>query len=85
MRKNGLPSGNDSATPDNRNEWQKPQHNTSVFHVLIPHLKRRAVLRPGLPPIVEPGGGDVGVPEPLLHLGDVGLMVERIGGRRGPQ
>ena len=25
------------------------------------------------------------MPEPLLHLGDVGLMVERVGGRRGPQ
>ena len=31
--------------------------------------------------IVDAGGGDVGVAEPFLHLGDVGLMVERIGGR----
>jgi hypothetical protein len=51
----------------------------------IPHLKRRAILRPGLPPIIEPCGGNVGVPEPLLHLGDVGFVVERVGGRRGPQ
>ena len=27
----------------------------------------------------------LGVPEPLLDLGDVGLMVERIGGGRRPQ
>ena len=30
--------------------------------------------------IVDPGGGDIGVPEPLLDLGNVGLVVERIGG-----
>jgi hypothetical protein len=30
--------------------------------------------------IVDAAGGDVGVPEPILHLGDVGLVVERIGG-----
>ena len=35
--------------------------------------------------IVNPGRGDVGVAEPLLHLGNVCLMVERIGGRRRPQ
>jgi hypothetical protein len=40
--------------------------------VLIPHLKRRTILRPCLPPVVEPGGGNIGMPEPLLHLGDVG-------------
>jgi hypothetical protein len=28
--------------------------------------------------IVNPGRGDVRVAEPLLHLGDVGLMVDRI-------
>jgi PhoPQ-activated pathogenicity-related protein len=46
---------------------------------LIPHLKGRAVLRPGLPSVVEPGGGDVGMPEPLLHLGDISLVVVRTG------
>ena len=29
--------------------------------------------------VVDAGGGDVGVPQPLLHLGDVGLVVQRIG------
>jgi hypothetical protein len=33
----------------------------------------------------EARGGDIRMPEPLLHLGDVGLMVERVGGRRGAQ
>ena len=30
--------------------------------------------------IVNAGSGDVGVAEPFLHLGDVGLMIERVGG-----
>ena len=30
-------------------------------------------------------GGNVSMPEPLLHLGDVCLMVKRVGGGRGPQ
>jgi hypothetical protein len=29
--------------------------------------------------IIDPRSGDVGVAAPLLHLGDVGLMIERIG------
>jgi len=29
--------------------------------------------------IVDTGRRDVRVPEPLLHLGDVGLMIERVG------
>jgi hypothetical protein len=35
--------------------------------------------------IVDPSGGDIGVPEPFLDLGDVGLMVESIGGGRRPE
>ena len=30
--------------------------------------------------IVDAGGGDVRVTKPFLHLGDVGLVVERVGG-----
>ena len=52
---------------------------------LIRHLKCRAVLRPGLAVIVDAGRRDIGVAEPFLHLGDVGLMVERIGGGRRAQ
>jgi hypothetical protein len=32
--------------------------------------------------VIDAGGGDVGVPEALLDLGDVGLMIELIGGGR---
>ena len=48
---------------------------------LVLHLKRRTLLRPALPAIVEPGRRNVGMPEPLLHLGDVGVVRER--GRDG--
>ena len=34
--------------------------------------------------IVDAGGGDVGVAESLLHLGGVGLVVERVGGGGPP-
>jgi hypothetical protein len=30
--------------------------------------------------IVDAHGADVGMAEPFLHLGDVGLMIERVGG-----
>jgi hypothetical protein len=29
--------------------------------------------------IVDARGGDIGVAKPFLHLGDVGLVIERIG------
>ena len=35
--------------------------------------------------IGDAGGGDVGVAEPLLNLGDVGLMIEGVGGGRRPK
>ena len=43
-------------------------------------LERRAVLGPRAAVIVDARGGDVGVAEPFLHLGDVGLVIERVGG-----
>jgi hypothetical protein len=46
----------------------------------IVHLESGAILRPSLAVVVDAGSGDVGVAEPLLDLGDVGLVVERIGG-----
>ena len=78
-------------------EWPEPartsapgivgtiSHGPREFGWLVRNLKRRTVFRPGLAVIVNPGGGDIGVAEPLLDLGDVGLMVERIGGGRRPQ
>jgi hypothetical protein len=35
--------------------------------------------------IVDPGGGDVGMAKPLLHLDDVGLVIECVGGSRRPE
>lgn len=47
-------------------------------------FERRAVLRAGLTVIINASGGDVGVAEPFLDLGDVHLVVERIGGGGRP-
>ena len=44
------------------------------------HLKGWAVLGPRFAVIVDAGGGDVDVAEPLLHLGDVGPVIEGVGG-----
>jgi hypothetical protein len=52
---------------------------------LISHPKCRAVLGAHFPAIVEPRSRDVGVAEPLLDFGDVGLMGEGVGCRRGAQ
>ena len=49
----------------------------------ISNLEGRAILGPRSTVIVDAGGGDVGVTKPLLHLGDVGLVIERVGGGRG--
>jgi hypothetical protein len=35
--------------------------------------------------IVDPGGRDIRMAEPFLHLGDIGLVIERIGRGGGPQ
>jgi hypothetical protein len=51
----------------------------------IRDLESRAILWPSLAVVVNSGGGDVGVAEPLLDLGDVGLVVERVCGGRRPQ
>lgn len=37
------------------------------------------VLRAHLASVVEAGGADVGVAQPLLDLGDVGLVLQRVG------
>lgn len=45
--------------------------------------KRRTVLRPTLPVVVEACRRNARVPEPLLNLGDVRLVLKRVGrGRR---
>jgi hypothetical protein len=39
------------------------------------------VFWPHFPPIVEASRGNIGMPQPFLHLGDVGFMGE---GENGP-
>jgi len=51
----------------------------------IADFERRRVLRPIFAPIVEARRRDVGVTQPLLHFGDVRLVLERVGRRRGAQ
>jgi hypothetical protein len=51
----------------------------------VVHLKRRAVLRARLAVIVDAGGGDIRMPQPLLDFGDIGLVIKRIGGSCCPQ
>ena len=38
-----------------------------------------------VPLVVQPGGGDVGVAQPLLHLGNVGAVRQGVGRGGGPQ
>ena len=40
----------------------------------ILHLKRRAFLWPALPTIIESCRSKVGMPEPLLHFGNIGVV-----------
>ena len=51
----------------------------------IADLERRAVLGPRPSAVVKLCGGDVGVAEPGLDEGDVGGVLEGVGGGGGPQ
>jgi hypothetical protein len=46
--------------------------------VRVPNSRRRAVLRSGFAPVVEARRRDIRMSEPLLDLGDVSLMGERV-------
>ena len=48
--------------------------------ISIRHLESRAVFRPRSPVIIDPRGGNIRVAEPFLHLGNVGVVIERVGG-----
>lgn len=60
--------------------WPRPQHRQEGDVCLIRHLERRAVLWPGFAVVVDPDRGDISVPQPLLHLSNVGLVVTQGGG-----
>src|SRR5712691_9484231 len=49
------------------------------------HLKRRTLLRPTLPAIIQARGRNVGMPQPLLHFGNVRIMRQGIRRRGGTQ
>ena len=51
----------------------------------VAHPECRAVLGPAVAPVVEAGGADVAVAEPVLDASDVGLVLEGVGGGRGPE
>ena len=52
---------------------------------LVVSFEGGTVLRPHFPAVVDAGGGDVGVPQSFLHLGDVGFMLQRVGRCGRPQ
>jgi hypothetical protein len=53
--------------------------------LLIFYPKRRAVFRLALAPVIEARRRYVGVSQPVLNLGDIGFVRERVGRRRGAQ
>jgi hypothetical protein len=67
--------------------WLVPAYPAGIrCHVRsIRDLKRRAVLRTRAAVIVDPRRGNIRVPEPFLHLRNVGLMVEGVDGSRRTQ
>jgi hypothetical protein len=58
------------------------------LHIAVPsvaHFKGRRIFRLHLAPIINPGCCNVGVPQPFLDFGNVGVVVKRIGGGGGAQ
>jgi hypothetical protein len=51
----------------------------------ITHFKGGRVFRLHFAPIVDSGGGDIGVTQPFLHLGDIGVVIEGVGGGGGAE
>ena len=62
-------------------EWDATRH----FPVEEMRQAAAAVLGPHRAPVIEPRGGDVRVPQPLLRLGDIGFVVERVCRGHRPQ
>ena len=51
----------------------------------VTDFKGRRILRLHLAPVIDACGSDVGMAEPFLDLGDVGVVVEGVGGGGGAQ
>ena len=62
------------------NPWRRSTSCSSIFH-----LKRGTFLRSTLSPVIQPRRGNVGMPQPLLHFGNVRVMRERIRGSSSTQ
>ena len=52
---------------------------------LITHFKGRRVFRLHFAPVVDSGGRDIGVAQPFLDLGNIGFVIEGVGGGGGAQ
>jgi hypothetical protein len=61
-----------------RSDYQNIQ-----VRVLVADFECRRVLGLHFAPIIDASGGDIGVAEPFLDLGDVGFVVQGVGGGRG--
>ena len=48
---------------------------------LVTHLKCRTILGPGLAVIINTCRSNIRMSQPFLHLGNIRLMIQRIGGR----
>ena len=56
----------------------------ACFAPSVADPERGAVLGPACTPVVEAGGADVGVAEPVLDASDVGVVLEGVRGGGGP-
>jgi hypothetical protein len=54
-------------------------------YLSIPHLKRRTILRPTPPFVIESRRRDIGMPQPLLDLGNIRPVLKGVRGRCGPE
>ena len=50
----------------------------------VPYLQGRTILRPALPLVIHPRGRNIRMPQPFLHLGDVGIVGQGVRGSRCP-
>ena len=60
--------------------WPSFSHTNPFFFLArsVLHLKHRALLRPTLPAIIQPRGGNVGMPQPLLHTRQSRTSVQHV-------
>ncbi len=90
-----LPEGwQEAYRSDNTHEQSKqrievPSQCIQYGHTLpeswMSRRKRRAAFRAALALVIHPGRRNIRMPEPLLHLGDVGLVGQGVGGGGRPQ